>query len=118
MACAAAPAREHLERRRSERFAFRVTLWVCGYSTGKGSFKEETVTLSINSHGALVSLSTNVALGQRLLLMNPQTWDEIEARVTRLTALDGQRTHIAVEFARHAPGFWAIPAPPQRVLPR
>jgi hypothetical protein len=106
MASAAkALARPLIERRRSERFPSRVTLMVCGRSTGRGSFKEETVTRSINSHGALLALSANVALGQRLLLMNLQIWDEVEARVSRLVALDGQQTQVAVEFAHPAPQF-------------
>jgi hypothetical protein len=78
------PVIEHIERCRSERFPFRVTLMVCGQSTGKGPFKEETVTRSINSHGALLALSANIALGQRLLLIHRQTWDEVEARVSWL----------------------------------
>jgi hypothetical protein len=100
--------RDHIERRRSERLPLRVTLLVCGRSAGKGSFKEETVTLSINSHGALLALAANVAIGQRLLLMNPQTWDEVEVRVSRLAALYDERTQVAVEFAHPAPQFWAI----------
>jgi hypothetical protein len=111
---ATARAIEHVERRRSERFPFRVTLLVCGQSTGNGPFKEETVTLSINSHGALLALSANVALGQRLLLMNRQTWNEIEARVSRLATLQAQGTEVAVEFAHPAPEFWPLGAPPNR----
>lgn len=114
MASAAkAPVIEHIERRRSERFPSRVTLMVCGQSTGKGPFKEETVTLSINSHGALLALCANVALGQRLLLINCQTWDEVETRVSRLAALDPQRTQVAVEFTQPAPDFWPG-APPKK----
>lgn len=115
MASAArAPVIEHIERRRSERIPHRVTLMVCGQSTGNDPFKEETVTLSINSHGALLALAANVALGQRLLLINRQTWDEAEARVSRLAALDGQRTQVAVEFTQPAPDFWPIGAPPKK----
>jgi hypothetical protein len=118
MASAAkALARQHVERRRSERTPFRVTLMVCGQSTDNGPFKEETVTLSINSHGALLALAANVALGQRLLLINRRTWDEVEARVSRLAALDGQRTHVAVEFTQPALDFWPIGVPPKRALP-
>jgi hypothetical protein len=112
---AKALARQHIERRRSERVPLRMTLMVCGQSTGKGPFKEETVTMSINSHGALLKLSANVALGQRLLLINRQTWDEVEARVSRLAALDGQWTEVAVEFTQPAPDFWPIGAPPKRI---
>src|ERR1700745_566170 len=108
MASAAkALARQHIERRRSERLRLRVPLMVCGQS-GSSPFKEETVTISINSHGALLALSTNVALGQKLLLMNPHTWNEVEARVSRLTALEGKWTEVAVEFAQPAPQFWPI----------
>jgi hypothetical protein len=107
--------KQQIERRRSERFPSRVTLMVCGQLTGNVPFKEETVTLSINSHGALLALSTNVALGQKLLVMNPQTWDEVEARVSRLAALHDQSNEIAVEFAKPAVGFWPIGAPPKRV---
>jgi hypothetical protein len=114
---AKALARQYIERRRSERFPSRVTLMVCAQSTGNGPFKEETVTQSINSHGALLALSANVALGQRLLLINRQTWDEVEARVSRLAVLDGQRTQVAVEFTQPAPDFWPIGAPPKRALP-
>ena len=115
MATAAkAPVREHIERRRSERFPDRVTLMVCGQSTGKGPFKEETVTISINSHGALLALSANVALGEKLLVMNPQTWDEVEARVSRLATLDSKLTEVAVEFVHPAPEFWPIGAPPKK----
>lgn len=115
MASAAkAPVIEHIERRRSERIPYRVTLMVCGQSTRKGPFKEETVTPSINSHGALLALSANVALGQKVLLMNPQTWNEIEARVSRLAAPHGQSTEVAVEFTQPAPQFWPIGAPPRR----
>lgn len=115
MASAAkAPITTHIERRRSERFPFRVTLMVCGQSTGKGPFREETVTLSINSHGALLGLAANVALGQKLLLMNPQTWNEIEVRVSRLAKLDVQGTEVAVEFTQPAPQFWPNGAPPRK----
>jgi PilZ domain len=119
MASAAkALARQHIERRRSERFRLRVPLMVCGQS-GRGPFKEETVTISINSHGALLALSTNVALGQKLLLMNPHTWNEVEARVSRLAVLEGKWTEVAVEFAQPTPQFWPIfLAPPKRALPK
>ena len=54
--------------------------------------------LSLNSHGALLALSADVALGQKVVLMNPQTWNETEARVSRLAALHSQWTEVAVEF--------------------
>ena len=109
MASAAkALAVEHIERRRSERFPLRVTVMVRGQSTERGPFREETETLSINSHGALLALSADVALGQKVVLMNPQTWNETEARVSRLAALHSQWTEVAVEFTQPATQFWPI----------
>jgi hypothetical protein len=105
---------EHIERRRSERFPLRVTVMICGQSTERGPFREETVILSINSHGALLALSADVALGQKVVLINPQTWNETEARVSRLAALSDQWTVVAIEFAEPAPGFWPFGYPPRR----
>ena len=118
MASAAkALAVEHIERRRSERFPLCVTVMVCGQSTERGPFRKETVILSLNSHGALLALSSDVALGQKVVLMNPQTWNETEARVSRLAALHSQWTEVAVEFTQPATQFWPIGALPRRVSP-
>ena len=90
---------------------------VCGQSTERGPFREETVILSLNSHGALLALSADVALGQKVVLMNPQTWNETEARVSRLAALHGQWTAVAVEFTQPATQFWPIGYPPKKSPP-
>jgi len=111
---ATARALDLAERRRSARLSVNVTLVICG-SPEDQRFQEETSTLSINDHGALVVLATEVTLGQRVLLMNPQTWNERAGRVTRLGAIDGGRTQVGIEFAEPAPGFWPLGAPPKRV---
>jgi hypothetical protein len=98
------------ERRRSERLPFRETLFVCGRSDGR-PFKEETLTVSVSAIGALVALSAKVALGQKVLLMNPQTWDEREGYVSRLGEVHNERRQVAIEFAKPAPEFWPIRAP-------
>jgi hypothetical protein len=112
---ATARALDLAERRRSARFSTQVTLVVSGQSAGNQRFQEETSTVSINEHGALVVLATEVTLGQRVLLMNPQTWNERVGRVTRLGAIDGGRTQVGIEFAESTPGFWPLGAPPKKV---
>jgi hypothetical protein len=97
----------HIERRRSERLPFRETVFVCGQSHGR-SFKEETLTLSISAHGALVDLSASLSRGQKLLLMNPQTWDEREAHVARVGNVRNGRTEVALKFTKPAPEFWPL----------
>jgi diguanylate cyclase (GGDEF)-like protein len=94
------------ERRRSERRALDVPIVVCGDSESKGAFSEETFTISVNAHGALVVLSAQVALGQKLLLRIPDTRREVEARVVRFGPPFGGLARVGVEFARPAPDFW------------
>src|SRR5258708_38961019 len=55
------------ERRRSQRLLRDVGLVVRGESVEKEAFKEATLTISVNAHGALVGLSEKVAIGQTLL---------------------------------------------------
>ena|SRR5690242_20275408 len=98
------------ERRRTERLPFKETLFVCGRCEGR-SFKEETLTLSVSAIGALVALSAKVSLGQKVLLMNPQTWDEREGYVSRLGEVHNERRQVAIEFAKPAPEFWPIRDP-------
>jgi hypothetical protein len=111
---ATARALDLAERRRSARLPTQVTVVVCGQSPENQRFEEETSTLSINDHGALVVLATEVTLGQRVLLMNSQTWNERAGRVTRLGAVDGGRTQVGIEFAEPSPGFWPLGAPPKK----
>jgi hypothetical protein len=110
---ATARAVERVERRRSPRLPNNVTFVAFGESTKKQLFQEEAFTLSINAHGALIALTTQVALGQKLLLINPKTWNKRESRVIRLGALQGEWTQVAIEFAEPTPEFWPIGAPPK-----
>ena len=101
-----------VERRRSERLFLDVVLVVRGESVEKKVFRERTFTISVSAHGALVVLSTKVALGQTLFLKNPLTQKEMESRVTRFGPPYGQQARVGVDFARPAPMFWAVASPP------
>jgi DNA-binding NtrC family response regulator len=72
----------------------------------KNSFSEETATLDVSAHGAVVPLTTKVALGQTVMLVDPQNWDERVVRIARITSPSGSLTHIGVEFPNPAPEFW------------
>jgi hypothetical protein len=74
-------------------------------------FQEETLTLSVSPHGALVELATTVTLGQPLFLCNPQTQNEAQAWVTRLGSPRGTRAHVGVEFVRPDEDFWSAERP-------
>ena len=112
---AAVRALSSSERRRSQRLFQVVPLVIRGELDNKKVFWEDTFTSNVSAHGALMILSVRVVLGQRLVLMNPQTWQEEDARVTRLGTSDGTRTQVGVEFDRAVPDFW--PANASGVLP-
>jgi hypothetical protein len=100
------------ERRRSQRLLRGVPVVVCGKSPERKPFQAEALTVDFNAHGALLILYVKVELGQKLLLMNPTTWDEQKARVVHSTLSSGGLTHVGIEFMSPAPGFWPINKPP------
>jgi hypothetical protein len=73
-----------------------------------GAFKEETRAVSVSAHGALVVLSSKVALGQPLFLKNPRTKSEIEGRVVRFSPLKKGHAQVGVEFVQPNPDFWPV----------
>lgn len=98
--------------RRSERILLDVPVVICGGSSDHPTFREETFTVTVSAHGALVMLATKVVLGQKLIVMNPQNWDEREARVSYLGPDRAGLAQVAIEFKEPAPEFWAVSTPP------
>ncbi len=60
------------ENRRSERVLADVPVAIRGESADNRPFQEETFTVTVSAHGALVMLGTKVAVGQKVTLMNPK----------------------------------------------
>jgi hypothetical protein len=100
------PPAAQLERRRSPRRLLDVPLIVRGETAEHTPFREETFTISVSAHGALVLLASHVALGQTIILVKPETRQEQEGRVSRLGAPYGGLAQVAVEFTQPVPEFW------------
>jgi hypothetical protein len=100
------PPAAQLERRRSPRRLLDVPLIVSGESAENQPFHEETFTISVSAHGALVLLAARVSLGQRVVLIKPETQQQQEGRVSRLGSPHGGLAQVAVEFAQPMPEFW------------
>ena len=99
-------------QRRSHRLLLDVTLIVRGESIEKQPFQEETFTIVVSAHGALIVLAAKVRLGQTLLLMDPKTWDQREGRVAHLGSPYGGLTQVGIELTRPSPEFWPVSPPP------
>jgi hypothetical protein len=79
----------------------------------KNPFEEETNTLVVNAHGALILLANPVARGQVLAITNCATRQKLTCRVAYLEPTQGGRTQVGIEFTQPSPGFWQINFPPE-----
>ena len=102
------------EQRRSERILIDVPVVVQGMPDGVGddhAFQEETFTVTISPHGALVMLAAGVSLGQRITVRNALNQREQEARVAYKGALHAGLAQVGIEFLRESPEFWPLDQP-------
>ena len=95
--------------RRSRRVVLAVAIAVIG--NGEQVFSEDTTTLVVNAHGALIALATKVEKGDTVLLRNRATRDERVCKVTYLGSAAEGKTQVAIEFREPAPEFWHIQFP-------
>jgi hypothetical protein len=98
--------------RRSERVLLDVPVVILGDSSDRRQFREETFTVLVSAHGALLMLEAKVALGQKVVVMNPKNWDEREVKVAFVGPDRAGLAQVAIEFADPAPEFWSLETPP------
>lgn len=99
-------------RRRSMRVLLSVPIRVTGKTTGGEDFTEETRTLVVNAHGALISLGAHVVANQTITVSNKATHQTMECRVVYVGNAHGGKSQMGVEFAKPSPTFWQIDFPP------
>ncbi len=105
-------------RRRSQRVLMQVGIVVCGADTMNRKFEEETETLSINAHGALILLGAKVAGGTKVVVKHKRTNEEQECSVVFQGSMRGGKTEIGIEFSTPRPTFWRVAFPPEDWTPR
>ena len=99
-------------KRRSQRLFLQVRVVVEGKVANKPPFSEETHTIVVNAHGALVELGISLDQGQVVTLLNVRTADKTECAVKLVTQVEGKKFNTALEFTKPNPGFWRISFPP------
>ena len=105
-------------RRRSQRVLMQVGIIVRGTDTLSRKFEEETETLSINAHGALILLGPRVASGAVLVIKHKKTQEEQECAVVFQGSVRGSKTEVGIEFSAPRPTFWRVAFPPEDWSPR
>ena len=99
--------------RRSQRVRFEMPVGIYLCRENEESTFEQGKTLSVNAHGGLLALTTPVAIGEMLRLINPRTGNEIDCRVCRFgMRYPGGVTQVGVEFAGVFPAFWDVDSRP------
>jgi hypothetical protein len=99
-------------RRRSMRVLLSVPILVSGKTTNNEDFNEETRTLVVNAHGALIALAAQVVAQQNVTLSNKATQHSTACRVVHLGSAQGGKTQVGLEFVKPSGKFWQIDFPP------
>jgi PilZ domain len=101
-----------IEMRRSKRVALRLPIQVRWTPPGDFAITEETTTLVVNAHGALISLAMKVKPGMRIFVRNRVVADDKECRVVRIQEKHEGKGEVGVEFLRPDAKFWGLEFPP------
>jgi hypothetical protein len=99
--------------RRSQRVAARIHVSVVRSEAGREIISEDTHTLVVNAHGALLPLAMMVRSGDALILKHLMSREEKPIRVVRVIEEEPiALPKVAVAFTGPAPHFWHIDFPP------
>src|SRR5271155_757270 len=107
-----------LQLRRSQRVCLRLPIVVLREGPGANVASEETHTLIVNAHGALIQLGLTVEIGQLLGIKNSQTMEQLVCRVVHLGPDQAEKREVGVEFEMPSARFWRIAFPPSDWTPR
>ena len=99
--------------RRSMRVLLSVPILVRGKTAQNREFSEETRTLVVNAHGALISLAAQVLANQSVFVSNNATQQTQECRIVYLGNTQAGKAQMGVEFLSPSPTFWQIYFPPE-----
>lgn len=105
-------------RRRSQRVLMKTPVRVSVQAGAASLFEEDTHTLAISAHGALLVLKAPLYRGQRLTLLNILTKASLECVVVHIDKFPGEQIQVGVEFLLPNPTFWRVAFPPRDWTPR
>jgi hypothetical protein len=101
-----------LKNRRSQRIELSVP--VVAYRTPREGplFYENTQTLVVSAHGALMTLTELVSPRQKIHVQNVSSGEHVECCVISVKNAPIGPPRVAVEFTQATPSFWHIAYPP------
>ena len=99
--------------RRSSRVFMRISVRVNGTNINGRKFRENSQTIVVNAHGALLYIEAEVGMHSQITLANPVTDEEQECRVVFLGDSSDKGQRVGVEFLSPAPHFWGVEFAPE-----
>jgi TonB family protein len=104
---------------RPQPVALEIPVTVNGARTVDGSdkrvpFSENTQTVLVLPHGAVIRIATPLASGQLVFLTNEKTKKEVVCQVVKSKASGPGGSYVELQFTEPSPGFWGLhlPSPP------
>src|ERR1700730_9128272 len=108
----------HVARRRSQRVLMQVAVRIRGEDVQGKNIEEETETLAINAHGALVLMKARLTSGSKVVLQHKRTQEEQECHVAFLGPVRSGKAEIELASPSPRPAFWRVAFPPEDWTPR
>jgi hypothetical protein len=97
-----------VRKRASERLPWHVPVLIRGWSDARGGpFRENSLTMVVNTAGALVTLVTKVGDSDLLFLANAISREEQEVRVAYVAPEFEGKSDVGLAFKGEAPKFWS-----------
>ena len=100
-------------KRRSSRVVIDIPVTLFGQNPQHKMFEEQTKTLTVSAHGALIILQTEVDAQRPVIISNAMTGMEVQCRVAHRKDIRAGGVEIGIEFAEPLPKFWGIHFPPE-----
>ncbi len=107
---------------RPQPVALEIPVTVNGARTVEGSdkrepFSENTKTVLVFSHGAVIRLASSLSPGQLIFLTNEKTKKEVVCQVIKSKNYRSVTGYVELEFTEPAIGFWGMRFPTERSVP-
>lgn len=100
-------------RRRSLRVLLSVPVILRSTDSVSPALEEETKTLVVNAHGALIQLSGNFKANQKVTMTHKATRETQDCRIVYVGPMQDGKAQVGIEFAKPSPKFWRISFPPE-----
>jgi hypothetical protein len=101
-----------VESRCSRRVLLHIPVQVRWKPEAQEPITEDTNTLVVNAHGALIALAMRVRVGSHVLLRNWNTAMDQDCRVVHVREMPHGKSEVGVAFPVPNPRFWGLDSPP------